>query len=101
MQSLFLTNWPQWDLHVYGPQTILKITRKEKKKISHNKKNQFSKTGLIRSNCEHAKQLVSKVAQTHVANFGLNAWGNCGLQKLQTKFSIIKSRIKSSLVRSV
>ena len=47
--------------------------QKGKKKKSHNKKNQFSKTGLIRSNCEHAKQLVSKVAQTHVANFVLNA----------------------------
>lgn len=43
------------------------------KKKSHNKENQFSKTGLIRSNCEHPKQLVSKVAETHVANFGLNA----------------------------
>ena len=61
MQSLFLTNWPQQDPDVYGPLTLLKITRKEKKKY-HRKENKFYKTGLIRSNCEHAKQLVSKVA---------------------------------------
>ena len=57
MHSLFLTNWPQGDPDVYGWPTLLKITRKEKKK-SHKKENNFYKTGLIRSNCEHAKQFT-------------------------------------------
>ena len=33
MQSLFLTNLPQQDPDVYGPLTLLKITRKEKKNL--------------------------------------------------------------------